>query len=109
MLLGKNAVTSKVSRFVNFRVKFSGRFKKLIETTSLDNNAFLFKIGSYVIIEYSQTGNATYVYPESVLKLEQPYYEHSRLRSLHGQRLLHQRNWEDQFDRELANLGIFPD
>lgn len=84
---------------------------------SKDLDAFLMQIGNYVIVEFSKTGNACYVYPSQDLvfdpdakqyagdtsDLKYGYYRGA------AAKVVHRDGWEDGAERELRSLGILPD
>lgn len=110
MVLGPEAIHSQVTRFKEFKIKFQGRYKRLESSTDKRNNAFIFKIDRYVIVEYALTGNATYIYHVADFEYRRPYYEHDVMRQTqYVERLSHRGDWEQRFDQALQRLGIFPE
>lgn len=82
-----------------------------------DVDAFMMKIGNFIIIEFSRKPNACYVYSESTL----PFERHKRTYQgttddlaygFHGgcaARIIHREGWEERAGDELRALGILPD
>lgn len=59
--LGRNAYSNKSEDFRILRRKMQGIFLELEDATP-DNNAFIMKIGEYLLVEFGETGNAMYIY-----------------------------------------------
>lgn len=86
-------------------------------TAKRDVDAFMMKIGKFIIIEFSRKPNACYVYSESTL----PFERHKRTyqgttddlaNGFHGgcaARIIHREGWEGRAGEELRALGILPD
>ena len=86
-------------------------------TARRDVDAFMMKIGNFIIIEFSKKPNACYVYSESTL----PFERHKRTYQgttddlalgFHvgcAARIVHREGWEHQAGYELRALGILPD
>lgn len=86
-------------------------------TAKRDVDAFMMKIGNFIIIEFSRKPNACYVYSESTL----PFERHKRTYQgttddlaygFHGgcaARIVHREGWEAKAGNELRALGILPD
>jgi len=66
------------------------------------NNAFIMKIGSFMVVEFGVTGNATYVYNAQDLKLDSMRRDvaiHALKARNHVARLIHKKaDWEASFD-----------
>lgn len=92
-----------------------GAYAGLSEKRDVD--AFMMKIGNFIIIEFSRKPNACYVYSESTL----PFDRHKRTYlgttddlayGFHGgcaARIIHREGWEGRAGYELRALGILPD
>lgn len=86
-------------------------------TAKRDVDAFMMKIGNFIIIEFSRKPNACYVYSESTI----PFERHKRTYQgttddlaygFHGgcaARIIHREGWEERAGDELRALGILPD
>ena len=77
------------------------------------NNAILLRIGSYLLVEFSQKGNAAYGYSEGSQQFNiedksksAQQLKDKRKASFRGP---HQGGWEKTFDEKLSRLGVFPD
>lgn len=88
-------------------------------TSKRDVDAFMMQIGPYIIVEFSKTGNACYVYKNDALPydrfaryygggtedLASGYYGKDR----RAARILHHSGWEYRAEEDLRALGIVPD
>jgi len=101
----------------DFRRRHEGRLAFLTGATS-SNNAMLMRIGDWLFVEFSETGNACYGYKVDRLpfKTGVQSYAIGDLRNpqtidrLKGCRLIHRGNWQyDTFDPALRERGIRPD
>jgi hypothetical protein len=86
------------------RRDLEGRLLKLSSTGS-DTNAFIMFMGPVVVVEFSQKGNAAFRYRRG----DAPVNDASRTvaiwqlkRSPPGIRMLHMRDWQRQFSRDLG-------
>jgi hypothetical protein len=114
IFLGRNALYSRRTDQQDFISSNKGRLFELIGGSS-SNNSFMLKIGNLYIAEFSETGNACYLYNRM------PFEHSSRTTfSLTDDlknkskppficTLKHTHSWEERFDEKLAQLGIFPD
>ncbi|MFZ3193535.1 MAG: EH signature domain-containing protein, partial [Moraxellaceae bacterium] len=114
IFLGRNALYSRQTDQQKFISSNKGRLFELIGGAS-SNNSFMLKIGNIYIVEFSETGNACYLYNRM------PFEHSSRTTfSLTDDlknkskppficTLKHTHFWEERFDEKLAQLGIFPD
>lgn len=107
IIFGKNSITSMKPQHKEFLLKNKGRYGRLLKSTS-DNNAFMIKIGNLFIVEFSRTGNATYLYSERPQHTSQYEVDLFWLKSGYD-RMNHSGLWEGNFDQKLAQKGIFPD
>jgi hypothetical protein len=117
IVLGAQAWYDRSSDFVEFRNKNKGRISQLKGGTTEDN-AFIMKIGSYVIVEFSKKGNACYFRPDDN---NLPFQLNASILDLNGSLKKKspghdpqthsptQRGWWDKYDRWLAMRGISPD
>ncbi len=107
IIFGKNSITSMKPQHKEFLLKNKGRYGRLLKSTA-DNNAFMIKIGNLFIVEFSRTGNATYLYSERPQYTSQYEVDLFWLKS--GiDKMNHSGLWESNFDHALAQTGIFPD
>jgi EH_Signature domain len=83
-----------------------------------DLDAFMMEIGDYIIVEFSITGNAAYIYRSDDLKFDRyaGYYEGTSADLKYGyvtgakaHRILHHAPWEADATSQLKNIGIYPD
>ena len=80
-------------------------------------NAFMIKIGSIYIIEFSETGNACYFYSGKPERISERVSQVTQLNDLkntvsksYNNKLSHGGNWETRFNEFMRReLGIFPD
>jgi hypothetical protein len=117
-VLGSDAKTDKRKDYEDFRQRAKGRLLDLVGATPTQNNAFLMHIAGHVIVEFSQVGNACFVYKREDLssdvkrKLKSDVYraqiDIADLRvSGHQPRLVHQGGWEPRFDEVICPLASF--
>jgi hypothetical protein len=59
--LGSNAQSPRSGQFNDFKSRAKGRLLDLEQTTA-NNNAFLMRIGQYLLVEFGAKGNAMYVF-----------------------------------------------
>ena len=108
---GYNTLRDAQRNASDFLKKREGRYGRLINDD--DNNALILKIGSYVFIEFSKTGNACYGYADDNLpfninatSLAAPSMKR---RNDNIFRESHMSSWEWKFESRLKALGIYPD
>ena len=112
IVLGRSSSFNKAIDFVNFRRINNGRFS-MMSGAKDTNNAFILKIGQYYIVEFSETGNACYIYSENNMPF--PYSKlHLDLKDLKNKdfsikRISHNGDWELSMDLAMNQLGIFSD
>lgn len=87
--------------------------------SGVKGDAFMMQIGEYVIVEYSETGAAAYVYASEKLKFDRNarQYEggtgdlrfgyHDTKRT--AVRITHHGGWQESAAQNLKTLGIYPD
>jgi len=100
--------------YVNFHNKFRQHICRLTNPGMISNNAFIFKIGNYFLVEFSTTGNAFYCYhkdqiPFSLIVGRSLSLNQIKVPTNATLRLTHHAPWESEFERKLQQLGIFPD
>lgn len=109
IFLGPYALNSRRSDHQKFIKENKGRYAELLGGTAT-NNSFMVKIGNLYIVEFSETGNACYIYNQHPIQQKQRV----SLFQLKNKgtclfTLSHSMNWEDRFDERFARLGVFPD
>jgi len=93
-----------------------GAYAQLLVGTR-ESDAFMMQIGEYIIVEFSITGNAAYVYPSEGLRFERhaPTYAGNTNDLKYGfnggakARIVHKAPWEQEAAADLKRLGIYPD
>lgn len=110
--LGSYARTARSSDFKEMRMRMDGRLHYLDGQGSPYNNAFIMRIGPFMVVEFGVHGNATYIYNASDLRLDQNVRHvsiHALKASNHVARLIHNGVWESSFDAWLLpRLGWKP-
>lgn len=111
MILGSSVLQNDVNRKEIHQLQSQGRsFSKLTGNT----NAFLLEIGNFVIVEFSETGNACYLYEKEVFEKSIHYYKkYESINELKNKNLVittfsHHANWTYNLQYWLANKGIRP-
>lgn len=92
-----------------------GAYAELLAKRDVD--AFMMKIGNYILIEFSRKPNACYVYSEATLPFERYKRTYQGTTDdlaygFHGgcaARIIHREGWEGRAADELRYLGILPD
>lgn len=114
--LGADAQDRRSEQFNDFRNRAKGRLLDLDGTTA-DNNAFVMRVGSYLLVEFGAKGNAMYVFDWGALK--QPLLDtltsgrarasvgiHRLKDPINVERLIHRdsaaQSWEQKFDAFLV-------
>lgn len=74
------------------------------------NNAFIMLIGAYALVEFGETGNACFIFERKNLPFELKGDVHGNFIGLknehHKARLIHNGEWEIEFEIVLKRLGI---
>jgi len=113
--LGSDARYRRGEQFADFKNRAKGRLLDLDGTTA-DNNAFVMRVGRYLLVEFGAKGNAMYVFEWS--SLGQPLLDiltsgkawasvsiHRLKDSSHTERMIHRdssaQTWEQKFDAYL--------
>ena len=125
-ILGSHALESTGKDYVDFKQRARGRTLALSGQTPQNNNAFIMRIGEYVVIEFGITGNACFVFawdrlPKAVTKKLLSGFQHLELdiatlrAATYIARLVHRDSptarisWEEKFDDQLNPiLGTRP-
>ncbi|MBV7586942.1 hypothetical protein KW851_29225 [Pseudomonas sp. PDM33] len=121
IVMGNDAWNDRSRDFVAFREKNKGRLSQL-SGGSIRNNAVVMQIGNYFFVEFSETGNACYVYRAD----RAPFNPDKQILALASElkqagsalkRMSHSpaprrpnlvEGWLEKFDTELRELGIVP-
>jgi hypothetical protein len=121
--LGADAWQRRGEQFNDFRSRAKGRLLYLDHTTA-DNNAFVMRVGRYLLVEFGAKGNAMFVFEWDALS--QPLLNTLTSGSTHArvsthvlkdggcdERLIHRdsaaASWEQKFDETLIpRLGVRP-
>jgi len=110
--LGLSAYNSQNRDFKHLREKRKNRVAELLGG-SKTNNAFVMKIGNYIFVEYSETGNAAYGYSADNVPFKYDSslidFRSSKNVDVTKFRETHNADWEFKFDNALRQLGIVPD
>ena len=112
IFLGRNALYSRRTDQQKFISSNKGRLFELIGGT-LGNNSFMLKIGNLYIAEFSETGNACYLYDRMPFENSgKTIFSLTDLKNKSKPPLIctlkHTHSWEERFDEKLAQLGVFP-
>lgn len=76
----------------------------------MKGDAFYLMFKNHVVVEFSQKGNAAFVYERQVFEkemLRNPAWITNLKRSHNVARLTHHQNWQQHFCRELEALGVY--
>lgn len=110
IFLGPEALYSQRHEHMHFRKLNSGRLKELMGSTP-SNNAFLLKIDNVYVIDFSDTGNACFLFNILPYKQISPKIHITDLKNYNHKgyidKLGHIGSWEGRFDQRLAEIGIF--
>lgn len=110
--LGPHARDANTTDFREMRKRMEGRLHYLSGQASSFNNAFLMKIGEFLVVEFGVTGNATYIFNAGDSKIDFSKREMNiyRLKGKnHVGRLIHMSDWEYTFDQWLCpRIGWHP-
>lgn len=112
LFLSPNALASNRREHQEFRKNNWGLYKELMGSTAT-NNAFLLKIGNLYVVDFSDTGNACYIYQQlpykNISKKVFNFELKNKQIAINGRGLSHSGAWEERFNERLASLGVFPD
>jgi EH_Signature domain len=105
--LGNMAFNDQRVAFVDVRERMGGSIRQLVEPSRPENNAFVMRIGSYLLIEFSTKNNAMFIYQtdEALPDMKHGYRTTYRLKNLKGSlgKYSHQSYWEGTFDQVLRS------
>ena len=103
--LGDMAFKDQRTAFADVRERMGGSIRQLVEPSRPENNAFVMRIGSYLVIEFSTKNNAMFIYQtdEALPDMKYNYRTTYRLKNLKGSlgKYSHQSYWEGTFDQVL--------
>jgi len=115
LALGPDALRNKTQPYRDLRDRAKGRLLRLDNAGASSNNAFIMKIGKWLIVEFGVTGNACYVYPATPMPFSLGSAAISLLNLKNKKRgeSLHYRDghnlWESNFDRDICpKVGYTP-
>lgn len=109
LALGPDAMRNNSKPYLDLRERAKGRLLRLENPGASSNNAFIMKMGEWLIVEFGVTGNACYVYPATPMPFSlggMAISSHDLRDKIRGERLLHKdglNSWESNFDQ-----AIFP-
>jgi hypothetical protein len=115
LVLGPDAMHNNSLPYCELRERAKGRLLRLGNYGAASNNAFIMRIGEWLIVEFGMTGNACYVYPATPA----PFLLEGAAISLHdlknknlGESLRHadgHNSWESNFDQAIClKVGHWP-
>lgn len=100
--LGSHARGNATKEFREMRRRMEGRLHYLEGSgNTSDNNAFIMRIGNFMVIEFGVTGNACFIFQLSDFKIdfERRFIDINSLKARnHVGRLIHKADWESDFD-----------
>lgn len=112
IVMGGDAFTDRSTDFVEFRAKNRDRISQLVGGSTA-NNAVMMQIGEYFLVEFSEIGNACYVFSVGKMPFDpekkQIVRERLRNRGAAMETIEHRGPWQGKSDVKLQALGIFPD
>lgn len=111
IVLGRDALWNNSTDFKDFRNENKGRLSELLSATA-NNNAFIMQIKDYWFVEFSETGNACYVYEDDTLpfnfnepRLDLKY--ELKTPSKAKEKIFHSGEWEIKAEYILRQLNIY--
>ncbi|PIQ56144.1 MAG: hypothetical protein COW02_01625 [Comamonadaceae bacterium CG12_big_fil_rev_8_21_14_0_65_59_15] len=115
LALGPDSLRNNTQPYRDLRERANGHLLRLENPGSTSNNAFIMKMGEWLIVEFGMMGNACYVYPATPM----PFSLGGVVISLHdlkdkyrGESLRHQdglSSWESNFDQAICpKVGHWP-
>ncbi|MDR5761469.1 EH signature domain-containing protein [Caballeronia sp. LZ035] len=107
-VLGRDAQRNKSAAFTNVRKRMAGKDRRLTDATD-DNNAFVMRIGSLLVVEFGVTGNACYAFEASrfPVDLDAPAFSLYAIKNRRVAALWLSHSgysWEQNFDVKLRGL-----
>lgn len=116
IVLGSHVWWSPDQDWMTFKLKKKGSISRL-EGGAANKNAFIMKIGGFYLVEFGETGDACYGYPEGnepfrlgsgLLQYPDDLKDKKR-RVFWGSHFDGRQTWERSFLQDLSDLGIRPD
>lgn len=113
LVLGPEAMWNNSEPYKELRKRSVGRLQRLENAGQSNNNAFIMRIGDWLIVEFGVTGNACYIYPLNPV----PFDLQGKSISLYnlknkdlGKPHNHVANgWESNFDHAICQkVGYYP-
>jgi hypothetical protein len=115
LALGPDAMHNNTQPYRELRERAKGRLLPLENPGASSNNAFIMKMGEWLIVEFGVTGNACYVYPATPMPFSlggMAISTHDLRDKIRGERLLHKdglSSWESNFDQAICpKVGHWP-
>ncbi len=113
LVLGPAAMQNMSKPYQDLRERAVGRLLSLENSGPSNNNAFIMRMGDWLIVEFGITGNACYVYPcnPAPFVLLGKYVSLYKLKNKNlGERHNHVANgWENNFDQAICpKVGYLP-
>jgi hypothetical protein len=103
--LGEMAFRDQRTAFKDVRERMGGSIRQLEEPSRPENNAFVMRIGEYLVIEFSTKNNAMFIYQadQASPDMKYTYRTTPRLKNLKGSlgKHSHMGSWESSFDHVL--------
>jgi hypothetical protein len=103
--LGEMALRDQRASFKDVRDRMGGSIRQLQEPSRPENNAFVMRIGDYLVIEFSTKNNAMFIYQadQALADMKYTHRTTTRLKNLKGTlgKHSHQGSWENSFDQVL--------
>jgi hypothetical protein len=100
--LGEMAIKDQRMAFKDVRDRMGSSIRQLVEPSRPENNAFVMRIGEYLVIEFSTKNNAMFIYQadEASPDMKYTYRTTPRLKNLKGAlgKHSHMSSWESTFD-----------
>lgn len=114
LALGPDALRNNSQPYRDLRERAKGRLLRLENPGASSNNAFIMKMGEWLIVEFGMTGNACYVYPATPMPFSLggvAISSHDLRDKIRGDRLLHKdglNSWESNFDQTICPKVEYP-
>lgn len=113
LALGPDAMRNRSKPYQDLRERAVGRLLSLENSGPPNNNAFIMRMGNWLIVEFGITGNACYVYPlnPAPFVLQAKSVSLNKLKNKNiGEPHNHIANgWESNFDRAICEkVGYYP-